>query len=134
MNNNDIVRCSDIARMANVSPPTVSTWIKRYPSFPQPVDRYGSLKFYNRIDIEKWLSSNRPPASKPPRKAVRKPVQTVSVKVVDTPTKPTDGDWDTVNALGAAFERIALDRGERLSWTTLFIMAKTATSLIEGSK
>ncbi len=125
--NHDLVRCSDIAKMADVSPTTISTWLKRYDTFPPSVRTYGAVKLYSRQSVETWLNMNRPVKNKPAR---NKPV----VMVNDSPTKPTDADWDAVTALGAAFERIALDRGERLSWSTLFIMAKTATEIIEGRK
>ncbi|WUI01574.1 hypothetical protein OHR68_07065 [Spirillospora sp. NBC_00431] len=46
---------TDIAELAQVKRPVVSTWRRRYPDFPQDAVNSGTQLLFNGVDVVKWL-------------------------------------------------------------------------------
>ncbi|MEV0623565.1 N-6 DNA methylase [Nonomuraea sp. NPDC050404] len=47
----------EIAEMAGVKRPVVTTWRRRHPDFPQPVDHDGGQLFFDAREVAEWLAT-----------------------------------------------------------------------------
>lgn len=63
----NLVGTATIARLADVQPATVQAWTERHPSFPAPVQTFGSTRVWRWGDVAAWLAIPRPGGR--PRKA-----------------------------------------------------------------
>jgi len=51
----NLLATGDIAKLAGVTVDAVAQWVRRYPDFPQPLDRTSAGAIWRREDIENWL-------------------------------------------------------------------------------
>lgn len=56
----ELIALSDIARLANAQPSTVSNWRKRYDTFPSEVRREGRQILFARDEVVRWLEQHSP--------------------------------------------------------------------------
>jgi predicted DNA-binding transcriptional regulator AlpA len=48
------IRVGDVAKIYNVSVPTIWRWVKEDPNFPQPVKIFGSTRWLN-TEVEEYM-------------------------------------------------------------------------------
>lgn len=53
----EYVRPSDVARMAGVTPATVTNWTRRHADFPAPVGRTNRGPVFLRSEVARWLDA-----------------------------------------------------------------------------
>lgn len=51
-----LLSMTDIAKLAQVDRPLVSTWRRRYADFPRPAVRDGTRVLFNGADVVRWLT------------------------------------------------------------------------------